>query len=139
MMLSEIYSGLIAGGMLFFAFFMAPLVFTQLAPQSSGPFIRAVFPWYYIVFSVLFVTLAILLFVSSLTNLALIAFISGITFIVARQSLMPLINKFSDLSAAGDPVAGKKFKKLHRVSVVINTIQMLAILFIFYTLASYTS
>lgn len=37
----------LVGGMLFFGAVMAPLVFTKLAPDVAGPFIRAVFPFYY--------------------------------------------------------------------------------------------
>jgi hypothetical protein len=37
----------LVGGMLFFGAIMAPLVFTKLAPDVAGPFIRAAFPRYY--------------------------------------------------------------------------------------------
>ena len=136
MIISEIYSGIIAGGMLFFAFFTAPLVFTQLSPKDAGIFIRAVFPWYYITFAFLFITLSLLLLVTSDVSLAVISFSSGIAFIIVRQYLMPLINLQSDLSAKGDYKAKVNFKRLHRLSVVINTIQIIAIMYIFYRLAS---
>jgi hypothetical protein len=45
--LSALGLAALAGGMLFFAAVMAPLVFTQLAPDAAGPFIRAAFPFYY--------------------------------------------------------------------------------------------
>jgi hypothetical protein len=38
---------LLVGGMVFFGVIMAPLVFTKLPLEASGPFIRAAFPWYY--------------------------------------------------------------------------------------------
>jgi hypothetical protein len=37
----------LVGGMVFFGAIMAPLVFTKLPPDVSGPFIRAAFPRYY--------------------------------------------------------------------------------------------
>jgi hypothetical protein len=37
----------LVGGMLFFGAVMAPLVFTKLPADVSGPFIRSVFPFYY--------------------------------------------------------------------------------------------
>ena len=38
------FIALIIGGMSFFATIMTPLVFTKLPPETSGPFIREVFP-----------------------------------------------------------------------------------------------
>jgi len=36
------------GGMTFFSTVMAPFVFTKLPLETAGPFIRAVFSWYYL-------------------------------------------------------------------------------------------
>ncbi len=38
----------LVGGMVFFAAVMAPLVFTRLPASVGDPFIRAVFPFYYL-------------------------------------------------------------------------------------------
>ncbi len=37
----------LVGGMMFFGAVVAPLVFTQLAPDVAWPFMRALFPCYY--------------------------------------------------------------------------------------------
>ena len=135
-LITQMLSGTIAGGMVFFAFFMAPLIFTQLKPKDAGKFIRAVFPWYYLAFGCLFSVLCILLFSTSHIILGSIALICSVGFLIARQYLMPLINKYSDSSSQGDSHAGIMFEKLHRTSVIINMIQMIAIFYIFYALAS---
>jgi hypothetical protein len=40
------------GGMTFFSAVMAPLVFDKLPLKVAGPFIRQVFPWYYLTMGV---------------------------------------------------------------------------------------
>lgn len=134
MILTVILAGVIAGGMVFFAFFMAPLVFTQLPPKTAGSFIRSVFPKYYLTFGSLFVILSLLLFFSSLVLIGIITLLSGFGFIAARQLLMPVINKYSDLSSEGDANATRKFSNFHRLSVIINVLQMLVIFYVFYSL-----
>jgi hypothetical protein len=49
-------------------------------------------------------------------------------FLVARQVLMPLINRARDAEMAGGSDAGRRFRRLHLVSVVINAFQWLAVL-----------
>ena len=49
-------------------------------------------------------------------------------FVLARQLLMPRINRARDAEAAGDAGAFRRFQSLHRLSVAINGVQWLAIL-----------
>ena len=116
------------GGMLFFAFFMAPLIFIKLSPKTAGNFIREVFPWYYLVFAVLSMALGMFLLINGNLLLVLLAAFCLIGFVYARQILMPKINSSRD---AGNE---KRFNFLHRVSVVINSMQLLAVLIVFYSL-----
>ena len=44
---------LLAGSMLFFSFVMAPLIFIKLDIDVAGKFVRAVFPWYYLLLLIL--------------------------------------------------------------------------------------
>ena len=41
---------------------------------------------------------------------------------------MPRINQVRDAELAGDTAAGARFATLHRVSVIINMIQLLALI-----------
>ncbi len=119
------------GGMTFFSLVMAPLVFTKLPFDTAGAFIRQVFPWYYLTMGV--TTLAALLALllgargTAIWQIALTALVLA-GFVYARQILMPMINRARDAELAGDTAAAGRFKRLHRVSVIINGLQWLAVL-----------
>ena len=125
------------GGMVFFALVFAPLVFTRLPEDVAGPFIRQVFPSYYL-------TMAVITGLAAATSLAstlltesaqtgafgpvlLLALLSA-GFAYARQGLMPRVNALRDRQLAGDDEAGPAFERLHRASVALNALQ-LALLF----------
>ncbi|CAA6818254.1 MAG: Unknown protein [uncultured Thiotrichaceae bacterium] len=118
---------LLLGSMLFFAAIVAPSVFHYLPAKEAGVFLRGLFPRYYLWGIVLSLVMTVLAFfvepwlmVSSLLVLLL--------FVASRQFLMPAINKYRDLAKQSDPVASKKFARLHRASVIINLVQMLILL-----------
>ena len=112
------------GVMLFFSLVMAPLVFIKLPAEEAGRFIRALFPWYYLVSGVL-ATLATMLLVASSTVDSLLAASVAVAALVSRQVLMPRINKARDQMLVGDLLAGRRFNRGHRASVVINGAQIL--------------
>lgn len=113
---------LLFGGMAFFSFVFSPLVFIKLPIETAGPFIRAVFPWYFLAVAALF-TLAVPLTLSQPVLAAALAFMALLG-IINRQSLMPRINTLRDRMIAGDASAGPGFDRLHRASVGINLVQM---------------
>lgn len=111
------------GAMLGFAFFFAPLVFIKLPGETAGGFIRAVFPFYYLM--LLGLTALAALGFALLDPLRAAALgVSVLATIYARQLLMPAINRHRDASLAGDAGAAKTFDLLHRLSVVINFVQL---------------
>lgn len=124
--LTTLALGGLFGGILAFSALFAPLVFTKLPMEQAGPFIRAVFPWYYlyvIVFgflSAIFAGLAAAGF-WVLSSSAIVALASVYT----RQVLMLQINELRDRELAGDAAAGAEFKSKHRLSVIINSVQLL--------------
>lgn len=102
------------GGMLFFSSVMAPLVFIKLPTATAGGFIRAVFPWYYLVMGATSLVGLIFLFVSSGNDLILEWILMSIIlfgFVVARQWLMPRINKARNAATAGDSKQNGRFKR----------------------------
>ena len=119
------------GGMTFFSAVMAPLVFTKLPIKTAGAFIREVFPWYYAAMG-LTTLLAVLLLLPGIGAgvgwPAALSMAALVGFVTARQVLMPKINQARDAELAGDVAAGKRFKRLHGLSVLINGAQWLAIL-----------
>ena len=118
------------GGMAFFAFVYAPLVFIKLGTETGGQFIREVFPVYYVAMGATSIVAAVLLAFGSATRgadaLAMVCI--GIVFFLARFVLLPIINRNRDAGQAGDVEAKKLFDVLHRVSVIVNLAQMIAVL-----------
>ena len=116
---------MILGIMLFFSFVIAPVVFTTLDEDNARKFIRRIFPFYYNVnLAISFVVLLTFLFLSKLgIDFYLILFIT-ILFATSNYLLMPLINKYRDEKQ------DKKFKYSHFISVVINFVQMICLVFL---------
>jgi hypothetical protein len=119
------------GGMTFFSAVVTPLVFSKLPMKSAGPFIRQVFPWYYLTMglTVLIALPALILGAGGRPSweAALAIFVLG-GFAFARQVLMPRINRARDAEMIGEFGAAARFRRLHLMSVIINALQWLALL-----------
>ena len=118
-------TAMILGIMLFFSFVIAPVVFTTLDEENSRKFIRRIFPFYYNVnLGISFIVLLTFLYLSKLgIDLYLILAITTL-FATSNYLLMPLINKYRDEKQ------DSKFKYSHFISVVINFVQMICLVFI---------
>ena len=116
---------MILGIMLFFSFVIAPVVFTTLDEDNARKFIRRIFPFYYNVnLAISFVILLIFLFLSKLGVDFYLILLITILFATSNYLLMPLINKYRDEKQ------DKKFKYSHFISVVINFVQMICLVFL---------
>lgn len=104
--------------MIFFPVVVATSVFKVLDEKQSSKFLRIFFPKYYLFGLVLSLT-GLIIAIFDKNNMSLIVFLLIIIgFLFSRQFLMPLINKAKDNNKE------KKFNILHRVSVLINFIQI---------------
>ncbi|MEQ8709827.1 MAG: DUF4149 domain-containing protein [Rhodospirillales bacterium] len=118
----------IFGGMLFFALVVAPMIFTALQPDASGVLIRRMFPVYYLYMGVLSALATLTITFTHEVEAVVLAAVAGL-FWVSRQILMPRINAVRDQMNAGESgPATTRFKHLHRLSVAINLVQILAVL-----------
>ena len=119
---------MILGIMLFFSFVIAPVVFTTLDEENARKFIRKIFPFYYKVnLGISLIALIIFLYLGKLgIDFYLILAIIAL-FATSNYLLMPLINKYRDEKE------DKKFKYSHFLSVLINFIQMIFLIFILFT------
>ena len=118
-------TAMILGIMLFFSFVIAPVVFTTLDEDNARKFIRKIFPFYYNVnLAISFVILLIFLFLSKLGVDFYLILLITILFAISNYLLMPLINKYRDEKQ------DKKFKYSHFISVVINFVQMICLVFL---------
>ena len=113
------------GSMAFFSAVVAPLTFIKLDPENAGRFIRALFPWYYAVVAGLSLLAAAALAWPRPVDAA-VASIIALGALVSRQILMPRINRHRDRMLAGETIAEQPFARLHRLSVWINTAQLIA-------------
>ena len=118
-------TSMILGIMLFFSFVIAPVVFTTLDENNARKFIRRIFPFYYNVnLGISFIVLITFLLLSKIgVDFYLILAIT-VLFATSNYVLMPLINKYRDEKQ------DKKFKYSHFISVLINFVQMICLLFI---------
>ena len=113
------------GAMLFFSSVVAPLVFIRLEAATAGRFIRGLFPWYYLfVLCLAAIAAAAIAAVDPVVASIMAAVALGA--LVARQVLMPQINRDRDRALAGDAKADRRFGRLHRLSVWINAAQIVA-------------
>ena len=123
--LSIYLTAMILGIMLFFSFVIAPVVFTTLDEDNARKFIRRIFPFYYNVnLAISFVVLLTFLFLSKLGVDFYLILLITILFATSNYLLMPLINKYRDEKQ------DKKFKYSHFISVVINFVQMICLVFL---------
>ena len=123
--LSIYLTAMILGIMLFFSFVIAPVVFTTLDEDNARKFIRRIFPFYYNVnLAISFIVLLLFLFLSKLGVDFYLILLITILFATSNYLLMPLINKYRDEKQ------DKKFKYSHFISVVINFIQMICLVFL---------
>jgi hypothetical protein len=114
--------GSLLGGMLFFAFVLAPLVFTRLPAPVAGPFIRAVFPYYY-AYMVACAGLALLGY--ALCRQRVTVALLAVIILVTLMLWFWLIPHLDMLRQAGDQAG---FDRGHQVSVWVDAAQLLAVL-----------
>ena len=116
---------MILGIMLFFSFIVAPVVFTTLNEENARKFIRKIFPYYYNVnLGISFIVLLIFLILGDFKIDFYLILLITILFAFSNYILMPLINKYRDEKI------DKKFKYSHSLSVVINFVQMICLVFL---------
>jgi len=117
-----IFPVLSLGMMLFFSFVIAPTVFKFLPNTQSGPYIRKLFPIYYIINAAL--SLGSLIAIISLGVFNAIFYANTIVlvlFVFCYFYLMPTINKQKTKN-------NRKFKILHGSSVSINLVQIILLI-----------
>ena len=125
--ISVYLTSMILGIMLFFSFVIAPVVFTTLDENNARKFIRRIFPFYYNVnLGISFIVLIAFILLSKIgVDFYLILAIT-VLFATSNYLLMPLINKYRDEKQE------KKFKYSHFLSVLINFVQMICLVFVLF-------
>ena len=123
--ISVYLTSMILGIMIFFSFVIAPVVFTTLDENNARKFIRRIFPFYYNVnLGVSFIVLITFILSSKIGVDFYIILAITVLFATSNYLLMPLINKYRDEKQE------KKFKYSHFLSVLINFVQMICLVFL---------
>ena len=123
--ISVYLTSMILGIMLFFSFVIAPVVFTTLDENNARKFIRRIFPFYYNVnLGISFIVLTAFILLSKIGVDFYLILAVTVLFATSNYLLMPLINKYRDEKQ------DKKFKYSHFLSVLINFVQMICLVFI---------
>jgi hypothetical protein len=115
------------GAMLFFAIGVAPTVFQALPAEQAGLFLRKLFPRYYLSL-IIGSTAGGLLWLGTQPLASGVCLLIAVSTLWIRQWLVPQINALRDRELSGDVSAGGEFARLHRLSVTINLLQLLALL-----------
>jgi hypothetical protein len=116
-MIALLLAAALFGGMTFFSFGFAPVLFAQLPMDQVRPLLRGTFPYYYLaVIALSAFTAAAAMFVSGLA--AVLVGLVCLSTLYARQLLMGQIN------AATDRRDASGFKRLHGASVVLQIVQI---------------
>ena len=127
-MIENLIQNLIAislGAMLFFSFVIAPVIFKVLDASNASKFVRKIFPHYYLInLVVLSIAVLLLFYISSINLDFYITLIITILFAFSLFILMPLINKLKDNKEE------RKFKYSHTLSVIINFIQIICLIYL---------
>ncbi|MEM6834417.1 MAG: DUF4149 domain-containing protein [Sphingomonadales bacterium] len=106
-------TALMFGGTVLYAFGFAAFVFNALPAETAGPLIRRAFPHFYLFVLGTSALAAMITYpIDRVSSLAL-ALIAATT-LVARQVIMPAVNRATDAGAK------TRFKALHSLSVVIT-------------------
>jgi hypothetical protein len=121
-------TALLFGGMTLYSFGFAPMVFSALKADVAGGLLRKAFPHYY-----LFVLITAVAAAAALAGLdgfsAALMVGTALVALVARQLLMPAIN------TARDSGAKSRFDRLHGLSVALNMVQLVAVVWVLVRLA----
>ena len=114
------------GGMLFFAAVVAPLVFARLPTPAASAFIRQVFPVYYVVMAGCTALAAVSSTAIAPADALLLAAVS-VAFLFARLVMLPRMDQMRERASRGDTAAAARFRLLHRLSTVLNGLQLIAV------------
>ena len=113
---------ILIGSMIFFMAVVSPSVFATLSTNSSSKFLRTIFPRMFLFgFIISVISLIFSVLSNDLFNSIVLVIIS-LSFLINRNYLTPLINKFRDQELEGDSKAAKNFKIMHLLSVLLFVI-----------------
>lgn len=126
-MLALFATALLLGSMVFFSFVVLPVAHRRLEPLAARRFVRALFPVYYKVIAALATVATLcLMAVDDRLLASAMAFVAVLAAFV-DLGLRPRIYSLQDATQWGEDDARPIFRRLHRLSVLINLAQIAAV------------
>jgi hypothetical protein len=120
-------TALLLGAMLFFSFGVAPMAFRALERPQAARLMQALFPLYYLVIVALGAAAALCLAIAGdPLHGGTMAFVAAAAALL-RQGLLPRLDALRPLKESGDALAQAGFARLHRASMVVNLVQIVAV------------
>lgn len=119
-------TGGLLGSMIFFAAIVAPAAFRLLPDDIRPRYLGGIFPRYYRWGAIVAALAAVASFPVSTVAAVTLALVA-LAFTGVRQWLLPPIDRAREGRAAGEAEAAARFARLHRISVLINVTQMIAL------------
>lgn len=119
-------TGILLGTMLFFSFALTPMVFIRLEASVAAGFVRALFPLYYLIIIVLGAAASLTLAIADRPIPAAAMALVAAFAVMTRQLLIPRLDALRAAKEAKDETATRQFKALHRFSVIVNLLQIIA-------------
>jgi hypothetical protein len=120
-MLSTYILAAVVGIILFFSIAVAPTVFTVLPKEWSSAYVRKFFPKYYFVLGSMCLLAGVITPITFVSHSALLC--AGL-FALSLWVLTPMINHATDASLK------KRFAYLHGLSVAINIVQLILLMYV---------
>ena len=116
--------------MIFFSVVVSPSVFASLNSKGSSKFLRTIFPRMFLFGFVISLLAFILTILSNDLFNSILLIIIGLSFLLNRNYLTPLINKFRDQELEGNSKAAKNFKIMHLLSVLLFMINFFLLILV---------
>ena len=116
--------------MIFFSVVVSPSVFASLNSKGSSKFLRTIFPRMFLFGFVISLLAFILTILSNDLFNSIVLVIIGLSFLLNRNYLTPLINKFRDQELEGNSKAAKNFKMMHLLSVLLFMINFFLLILV---------
>ena len=116
--------------MIFFSAVVSPSVFASLNSKGSSKFLRTIFPRMFLFGFVISLLAFILSILSNELFNSILLIIICLSFLLNRNYLTPLINKFRDQELEGNSKAAKNFKMMHLLSVLLFMINFFLLILV---------
>ena len=128
--LINFFIAILLGSMIFFMAVVSPSVFATLSSNASSKFLRTIFPRMFLFGFVISLIAFILTILSNDLFNSILLIIIGLSFLLNRNYLTPLINKFRDQELEGNSKAAKNFKMMHLLSVLLFMINFFLLILV---------